>query len=179
MTNYRQILETRYHINLLSVSRALMSFNIKLDDDRQRKQTICNRLIKDLGCTPIDHPVDAETFAKVLIEQVILNGEDYDPATAASVAAIKVAKIRDRMPELYTNTEVEVVGDTPEELKFKSPKKVKRAGKSGANDKKSAAYKIYVENESKPAGDIARLIASELNITYANAHYYVSRVFKK
>ncbi len=182
MSNYRQVLSNRFHLDLSSVNRALSSFNVKLDDDRARKQTICNRLIKELGCSPIAHPIDAETYAKTLIEQVILKGEDYVPEQAAIAAAARVEKIRQRMPELYvTDVEVEVIGETPEELKFKGEKKVKktkRAGRGEANDKKTAAYEIYIKHKDKPAGDIARLIAADLSITYANAYYYVSRVFK-
>lgn len=183
MSNYRQVLTNRFHLDLSSVNRALSSFNLKLEDDRQRKQTICNRLIKELGCAPIDHPVDAETFAKTLIEQVILKGEDYVPAEAAIAAAARVEKIKQRMPELYAGIEVEVVGLTPDEVKFagekkKTAKKAKRAGKGEANDKKAAAHEIYLKHKDKSAGDIARLIAADLKITYANAYYYVSRVFK-
>lgn len=178
MSNFRQILQTRYHIDLYSVNRALSSFNLKLEDDRQRKLSVCNRLIKDLGCNALTHPIDAETFAKTLIEQVILNGEDYDPVTAGRVATLRVEKIRSRMPELYADVEIEVVGRSSDDVKLKPAKKAKRAGKGEANDKKAAAYKIYVENANKSSGDIARLIAAELKITYANAHYYVSRVFK-
>lgn len=180
MSNYRQVLANRFHLDLSSVNRALASFNAKLDDDRQRKHTICNRMITELGCKAVEHPVDAETFAKTLIEQVILNGEDYVPERAAITASARVEKIRQRMPELYA-MEVEVVGATPEEIKFggvKSAKKAKRAGRGDTNDKKSAAFEIYNKHADKPAGDIARLIAADLNITYANAYYYISRVFK-
>jgi hypothetical protein len=177
VSNFRSVLENRYHLDLTSVNRALASFNYKLDDDRTRKQTICNRLIKDLGCNPINHPVDAETYAKTLIEQVILNGEDYDPAKAAINAAARVEKIKKQMPELYAGIEIAVVGETPEETTFQRKKKVKRAGRD-SGDKKDNAYKIYMQHKEKPAGDIAKLIAAELKITYANAYYYVSRVFK-
>lgn len=179
MTDYRELLETRYHLDLGSVTRALTSFNHKLDDDRARKHTVCNRLIADLGCTTVDHPVDAETFAKTLIEQVILNGLDYVPALAAIAARQRVAKIKQKMPELYVGADIEIVGLNGE-VSIKRPiKKVKRAGREGSGDKKDNAFKIYTQHKDKPTGDIARLIAAELQITYANAHYYVSRVFKK
>jgi len=149
---------------------------MKLDDDRTRKATICNRLIKDLGCAPIDHPVDAETYAKTLIEQVILNGEDYDPAQAAVAAARRVEKIKATMPELYAGIEVEY--DHGSDRVGLSVSKPKRTGGKDGGDKKAAAHKIFIANKGKPAGDIAKLIAAELSITYANAYYYVSRVFK-
>lgn len=50
---------------------------------------------------------------------------------------------------------------------------------STKDGKKSAALKLFEENSDKGNGEIARLIAKELEITYANAYYYVTRVFKR
>jgi hypothetical protein len=47
------------------------------------------------------------------------------------------------------------------------------------NEKKAKAYNIFEANKDKKSSDIARLIQAELNITFANAQYYVTRVFKK
>ena len=48
------------------------------------------------------------------------------------------------------------------------------------NDKKAAAQKIFDELKAEQAnGVIAQAISKELNITYANAYYYVTRVFKR
>ena len=177
ISNYRSVLENHFLIDLSSVNRALHSFNRWLDDDRNKRTYMCNRLITDLRCQPIDHPVDAEIFAKALIEQVILNGEDFDPEKASIAAHARVEKIKTKMPELYAGVEVEVVGD--EAIFIKTRKKAKRAGRGEeVNDKKKNARVIWEANQGKPAGDIARLIAAELKITYANAYYYVTRVFK-
>jgi hypothetical protein len=46
------------------------------------------------------------------------------------------------------------------------------------NDKKEAARRIFDANQGKGNGEIAKLISAELEITYANAYYYVTRVFK-
>ncbi len=53
------------------------------------------------------------------------------------------------------------------------PKEVK------VNDKRVAAERIFKEQADKGNGAIAKMIASELEITYANAYYYVTRVFKR
>jgi len=37
--------------------------------------------------------------------------------------------------------------------------------------------RIFEANKDKGNGEIAKLIATELEITYANAYYYVTRVF--
>lgn len=47
------------------------------------------------------------------------------------------------------------------------------------NNKKLAAEKIFNANKQLNNGEIARMISSELQITYANAYYYVTRVFRK
>lgn len=178
ISNYRSILENHFLLDLSSVNRALHSFNKWLDEDRNKRTYMCNRLITDLHCKPVNHPVDAEIFAKALIEQVILNGDDFDPEKATVAANARVEKIKAKMPELYSGIEVEVVGD--ESVFVKTSKKAKRVGRAttDVNDKKEKARAIWEANRGKPGGDIARLIAAELKITYANAYYYVSRVFK-
>lgn len=179
ISNYRNILETRYHLDLSSVTRALTSFNYKINDDASRKSVHCNRLIKDLGGEPISNEVDAEIIAKCLIEQVILQGEDYIAANAIKLAEAKLAKLRVKMPELWAGIQVEVATDKSPDPFAKKPKKVKRVGSDSSGDKKERAREVYNKYAGKPAGDIAKLIASELDITYSNAYYYVSRVFNK
>lgn len=57
---------------------------------------------------------------------------------------------------------------------------VRESVKSSTKDgKKVAALKLFEANVDKGNGEIARLIAKELEITYANAYYYVTRVFKR
>lgn len=50
---------------------------------------------------------------------------------------------------------------------------------SSKDGKKVAALKLFEANVDKGSGEIARIIAKELEITYANAYYYVTRVFKR
>jgi hypothetical protein len=46
------------------------------------------------------------------------------------------------------------------------------------SDKKAAARAIFDRMQGSTSGEIAKVIQTELKITYANAYYYVSRVFK-
>lgn len=55
----------------------------------------------------------------------------------------------------------------------KQPKEAK------VNDKRVAALRLFEANKDKNNGQIAKMIASELEITYANAYYYVTRCFKR
>lgn len=57
--------------------------------------------------------------------------------------------------------------------KSTEPKEVK------VNDKRVAALRICDANSNMNKGQLAKLIASELEITYANAYFYSSRVWKK
>jgi hypothetical protein len=64
------------------------------------------------------------------------------------------------------------------EAKTKTPK-VEGVKTPKVNDKKVAAQRLFEANKDKGSGAIAQMIATELEITYANAYYYVTRVFKR
>lgn len=57
--------------------------------------------------------------------------------------------------------------------------KPKVAKQPKTNNKKVAALNLFEANKDKGNGEIAQLISKELEITYANAYYYVTRVFKR
>lgn len=69
-------------------------------------------------------------------------------------------------------------GDEAVEI-IKAAAKAKVAKQPKTNDKKVAALRIFDANGDKNNGAIATIIAKELEITYANAYYYVTRVFKR
>lgn len=64
-------------------------------------------------------------------------------------------------------------------VKVKAVKVPKEPKAAPVNDKKDAALVIYQANPDMNNGAVARKIAAELEITYANAYYYVTRVFKR
>jgi len=72
----------------------------------------------------------------------------------------------------------EVVTSVQKEVKAKTAT-VKVAKEPKTNDKKVAAKLIFDANKDKGNGEIAQLISKELEITYANAYYYVTRAFKR
>jgi len=75
------------------------------------------------------------------------------------------------------DTALAKIQDKPVKVKaVKAPKEPKVAP---VNDKKEAALRLFEANPDKNNGAVARLIAAELEITYANAYYYVTRVFKR
>lgn len=64
------------------------------------------------------------------------------------------------------------------EAKTKAPTVKTDSKNPKVNDKKVAAQRLFESNKDKGNGAIAKLISAELEITYANAYYYVTRVFR-
>jgi hypothetical protein len=117
-----------------------------------------NFLIKQLGGQEVDNIVVAKLLAKSLIEQVYIQKDDYNGEVAITVAKAKVDKILHNSPYILQTSEP--VSTTP------------------ISDKKAAARAIFDRMQGSTSGEIAKVIQNELKITYANAYYYVSRVFK-
>ena len=80
------------------------------------------------------------------------------------LAKIKVADMKVKHPYLFV-------------MKESSMEAAAKPNKRGG-DKKARALEIFEANRGKKASDVAKLIQVELGITFANAYYYVSRVFK-
>lgn len=126
-----------------------------------------NKVIVWLGGDPVKNPVEADIIAKALVEQaVILGPEQYKAEPAMQIAQQKLAKIRLTMPYAFAGADA-VVEPKPAS---------KRSARGG--DKKETARVIFEREKGKTNGEIAKTISQELHITYANAYYYVSRVFR-
>jgi hypothetical protein len=83
----------------------------------------------------------------------------------------------DEMDSRKANKEATAVVEKAQKVaKEKAPKVAKEPK---VNDKKVAAQRIFDANTDKGNGEIARMIAEQLEITYANAYYYVTRAFKR
>jgi hypothetical protein len=147
----------------MSVTRALTQVGFRINESSQHSTTVANKIIKSLGGEPETNPVSADIIAKALVEQAVLSGSFYDPTAAIKVAQEKLAKIKLTMPYAFAATA--------------EPIRAKKMSTRGG-DKKERARVIFDRESGKTPGEIARVIASELSITYANAYYYVSRVFK-
>lgn len=127
-----------------------------------------NCIISDLGGDDQYDLASARILAKALVEQAIIQ-PSYNPESASKTADGKLSKIKVEMPYVF-NSEDSVAPSS-----FKP--KISKSSKS--NDKKPKAKAIFDANKDKTNGEIAQMIASDLKITYANAYYYVSRVFKR
>ena len=167
--NAKQVLKS-YGIKEGSVVRAIQQVgeDIGLSQD---PLAYANSIISDLGGTDQYDLASARIIAKALVEQAMTQPE-YDRPEAVTIADRKLEKIRKDMPYCFAES------DTSEDQPSSTTRKVKvKSVKS--NDKKAKAKVIFDANKDKTNGEIAQMIASDLEITYANAYYYVSRVFKR
>lgn len=154
-----------YGIKTSSVGGAIKQIGDTIDDSRD-PLALSNSIINQLGGIDQYDLVSAKILAKALIEQAMVQ-DPYNTEEATKAADGKLEKIRKDMPYVFIKAEEEA--DT-QPIKQQS---------SSSNDKKAKAEVIFKANKQLSNGDIAKLIQKELNITYANAYYYVSRVFKR
>lgn len=150
----------------MSVTRAINHLNLLLSDSSD-PHSMTNKIIVSLGAKPVSNTKHADVIAKALLEQAIIFGKSYNPETALAIANAKLLKIQQTMPYVFAS-------DDDRQTLNGSSTQSKRG-----NDKKTAAHEIFLREAGKTKGEIATIIAKEIDITYANAYYYVSRVFGK
>lgn len=107
------------------------------------------------------------------------NGPYYPtPGVLSAFEQFKVDQ-EARKEEFRKEREDKVLDEVFGSMAPKSKTKTVTQKQPKVNDKKVAAQRIFDANSDKSNGFIARLIEKELEITYANAYYYVTRVFKR
>lgn len=160
----------------MSVSRAVHAVGLRIDDSSDPLR-VANKIITSLGAKPVSNTIMAGILAKALVEQAVITGESYNVENAVNVASEKYLKIERTLPYIFAGGEHDKtpVYGTP----VVPGKKAKGGGKS--NDKKAQALEIYNRESGKglTGTAIAQIIAQEMDITVANAQYYVTRVFNK
>lgn len=129
-----------------------------------------NTLIQKLGGVAQQDFPTARIIAKALVEQAC-SGDKYDTDAAMQYAIEKVAKLRRDLPFVFAEKGDSDTGSLSAPAK---PKKTR-----GGGDKKTQALEICEANSTLTNGQLAKLIEKEMGISYANAHYYASRVFKR
>lgn len=150
-----------------SVIRSIQTIGLKVNESSDPLLT-ANRIIMSLGGSPLTNPIDARIMAQALTEQLLVQKDAYDTNQAISIATEKLNKIKSEMPFIYATKESDVNTATADG---------KRASRK-TNDKKAKAFEIFEQNRDKKESDVAKLIQNQLGITFANAYYYVNRVFK-
>ena len=136
---------------------------------------MANDIIKALGGTQSENLVEARLLAKALVEQAYYAKDKFDTLNVMKEIE-KVKQVSIKMPFIYQTSDAVEQASKPKTIITKD--NVVRASKSN-NDKKAKALEIYRSiDPTISASEKAKVIAKQLEITYANAYYYVSRVFK-
>lgn len=134
-----------------------------------------NSIIKEFGGDQTDNIVRARLLAKALVEQAFYARDKFDTINVIN-AVRKVEQVSIKMPYIYCTSEIVKKAEKPKTITTKN--NVVRASKSN-NDKKSRALEIFSSLEpTLSAAEKSKIIAEKLEITFANAYYYVTRVFK-
>lgn len=122
-----------------------------------------NGLIAQLGGLPVTSTnfTVVDMTAKHIILHAFNNPLGYDPQLAQAGATAYVNLKQKDHPWMFTTGETKVNSTTSE-----------------TNDKKTRALQIYTECKDMPVKHVCERIMKELDITYANAYYYV-RGFNK
>lgn len=150
----------------MSVTRAITKIGMEIDDSSDQLKA-ANKIIISLGAKPVSNVAMANVIAKALVEQAVVQGDAYVPEDAIVVANGKFDKLMARMPYAFSTDNA-------------GNPSLGKAGKA-TNDKKAQALEIFNRETGKKLTNsaIAEIIAKELDISLANAQYYVNRVFTK
>lgn len=161
--------------NIVAVQRVQ-----EIYEDAKDPLSAMNRIITTLGCTAVLHNVQARILAKTLTQEFVVRGGLYEAEEAMKIAAAKYIDVEKTMPFLFVASEGGVTPIT-KTVVGSGTRIVKEAKAKRGGDKKERALMIFNTYVGKEVADsdIAKDIAKQLDITFANAYYYVTRVFKK
>lgn len=166
---YNEFVKT-YKVDPNSIVRSVQVVGSKIIESGDPLVT-ANKIIMNLGGSTQTSPIDARVMAQALTEQILVQKDGYDVEKAISIANAKLEKIRREMSFMYAIEEKEVEATVSADGKV-------RASRKGSAEKKAKALEIFQANRDKKESDVAKLIQVQLGITFANAYYYVNRVFK-
>lgn len=151
----------------MSVTRAISKIGLDIGESSNQLEA-ANRIIVSFGGVPASKPIHADIIAKALIEQAVVMGANYNSVEAMVVANEKFGKVERTMPYVFA-------GSTEDMQPARQAAATERK-KGGTKDQ---ALTIFNREKGKTNNEIAKIIAAELDITFANAYYYVGRVFAK
>ena len=115
-----------------------------------------------------------------VMETIISTPPNYvEPAMATHGTRNAFQEWADYAASKGKNAKVPAKVEDVKPVKVKAVKVAPLPKEEKVNDKKVAAQRLFDANQDKNNGAIARLISAELEISYANAYYYVTRVFKR
>lgn len=136
----------------------------------EERHNRANTVIERLGGVSEVVPDVARVVAKYMVGQFMQKHPiDQDLARKKTESLLG--------PNAYLWREELIEQSTRPVLQTYTPKTTRRKGKN--NTKAAAALEICKENSTLSNAELAKMIAKQLKITYANAYYYASRVFKR
>lgn len=168
MSHATQIVESLGIDPAGSVSRAINEVGMYIAESGD-KLLAANTIILGLSRRRESKLLEADIVAKCLVERVLKDGDNFDGEAAYQYAREKVARLIAKMPEILMSEA---------EVNMEETTQSGRANKNN-NTKKEKAKIIYDRmKDDNTQSAIAKAIAEELEISFANAFYYVNRVFK-
>lgn len=152
-----KILQTLNLSKGMSINRAIVQASEYIDN-QPNPLRFSNAIVQTLE-VPLSYISDldeAKVVALATVEQ-LLTMDTFEPDAAADAIALKLERIRKKMPFAF-RTETVVTK--------------KRGGK------RDQARQIYVANKDLPTKEIIAIVAKELEVTLQNAYTYVYLVKK-
>ncbi len=177
--------------NAINVTEQLNKFDINVSKGRQRAIMAIGDLISTStdplatansvilafgGNEELSFP-EARIKAKAFVERAVTYLDKFDPELAAEYAEAKIVELKGKLPEFKKEVEM-----SHEEManSVDTPKRGRPSTKtSSGSNLKADALAICEANSSLSNAQLAGMISKQLEITYANAYYYSSRVFRR
>lgn len=145
----------------------------KLVNESTNRLSKANKIISDLGGPKLEHERYAILISQAMVEYAVQHIDDYTPDNAFQAAEIRYQDLKEKMPWAVMEPD-----STRSYSTYVRKTNIQRESRKN-NNKKREAESIFAANKEKSNSEIAKIIAKELEITYANAYYYASRVFKR
>lgn len=139
---------------------------------------MANAVIVGLGGQDMLSFPEARITAKALIERAVEDKDQFNTDEAIQYAQEKLQRLLKKLPELQVEVEQAskaVESGVVEVVKRGRPETKTKDGGS----LKQKALAICGANSDCTNAQLAQMIQKELGITYSNAYYYSSRVFKR
>jgi K+-transporting ATPase c subunit len=165
--NQAQTIVSSYGVDLSgSINRAVQLIGDHINNSSSPLNA-ANKIIRELTGHEKTKLLEADIIAKCLVEIAMRSQSQFDPEAAYKQAEVRCEKLLQKMPELTASVE-NTETDNPSG----------RANKHH-NHKKARVQQIYLsmKDTTSNVNAIAKAIATELDITVANARYYIDRVF--
>jgi hypothetical protein len=140
--------------------------------------SMANAVIVGLGGQDMLSFPEARITAKALIERAVEDKDQFNTDEAMHYAQEKVQKLLKKLPELQVEAKQASKAVESGVVQVVKRGRPETKTKDGASLKQKALA-ICGANSDCTNAQLAQMIQKELGITYSNAYYYSSRVYKR